>query len=187
MTRLYLTVLWSLALLIASCADGDDDASYVSLAAGDAGFDELITEFDDYPIYWVGDEFGGHQLRFVIRDGITISFIYGECGPVSDGGCPPPLQIRTEQFCMESPPLGYRGWPTGLEKVRGQAEFRVRDSLQLWTGGVMVRVFASPDLFDGVLAALNTSNGVGATGVASQLLAPSPDCSDFDWARPASG
>jgi len=174
-------------------------SEYLRLAPGDAEFARFPSEFSDFPIYWVGEKFGGYSLRDIIRDvfspedgsptGNSVSFIYGSCviepdaDGVIDGGCPPPLQIIVQPYCLVPPELiGHGARPAGTEKVRGGADaVTVGGGLRIWTGDVTVKIYASsPQLLEDATAAIVSPNGLGVTSVGSPLPAPNPDCSGYE-------
>jgi hypothetical protein len=58
---------------------------------------EQATTFDEFPLYYAGDEVDGLPLTAVLRrdDGADyVSFVYGDCTPSSDGGCAPPAEVQ---------------------------------------------------------------------------------------------
>lgn len=169
-------------------------SEYRTITPGDAEFSQFPSEFADFPLYWVGEEFGGHSLRFIIRqvfspeDGSLtqnrVKFLYGNCGAdkLTDGGCPPPLQIYVEPYCLVPPEFVGEGTrPTGIEKVRGGADaLTVGGGLRIWTGDVTIKIYASSaQLLRDATAALVSPNGLGPTGAGSELPAPDPDCSGY--------
>ena len=167
---------------------------YVKLTPGDAEFNQFPSEFTDFPIYWVGQEFGGHALRFIIRHIFSpeagsptqnsVRFLYDSCGAekLTDGGCPPPLQIIIQPYCLVPPELlGEGARPAGIEKVRGGADALISGGgLRIWTGDATIQIYASSaQLLEDATAALVSSNGLGPVGAGSALPAPDPDCSGY--------
>ena len=165
------------------------------LLPGDAEFEAFPFEFADFPIYWVGEEFGGHSLRNILRqivspeDGLvaqdTVKFLYGNCGAekLTDGGCPFPLAITIQPYCIVPPELiGDGTRPINIEKVRGGADaLMVGGGLRLWTGDVTVKIYASsPQLLEDATTALASPNGLGPAGVGDALPAPERDCSAYE-------
>ena len=173
-------------------------SEYLRLAPGDAGFKEFPAEFSDFALYWVGEEFGGHALRYIIRhvfspgDGSptqnSVTFLYGSCviepneDGMIDGGCPPPLQIIIAPYCLVPPELIGNGTkPPDMVTVRGGADaVTSRGAIRIWTGDVTIKIYASSSqLLEDATAAMVSPNGLGATSADSPLPAPDPDCSGY--------
>lgn len=167
---------------------------YRELAPGDVEFAGFLSGFSDFPLYWVGEEFGGHALDVVIRQvyspedgGPTqniVKFLYGTCQVdiSTEGGCSAPLQINIKPYCLVPPELiGDGARPDGIGKVRGDADaITVGGGLRIWTGDVTIKIYAStPQLLEDATAALVSPNGVGAVSAGSRLPAPAPDCSGY--------
>jgi hypothetical protein len=67
---------------------------------------ERARAFDEYPLYYAGEEVDGLPLTDVLRRDAGagyVSFVYGECTPSSDGGCAPPAEVQV--------------WPGGARKA----------------------------------------------------------------------
>ena len=179
-TVLSVTCIAGLVVLAAACASKESGSgnSNFKLQPGDSDFEAFPSEFDEFPIYWVGEEFGGHELRKIIRqvsldsglrDQNSVTFLYGTCviepGPDGriDGGCPPPLQIIVQPYCIVPPELVGNGTrPSGIEKIRGGADaVGSGGDIRLWTGDVTVKVYAPLELEDEVIDALTSPNGLG--------------------------
>lgn len=169
-------------------------SEYLKLTPGDPGFDSFPSGFADFPIYWVGQEFGGYPLRFIIRsvfspqDGSPsenkVAFLYGSCGAekLTDGGCPPPLQIIIQPYCLVPPELvGHGSRPANMEKVRGAADaVSAGGGRRIWTGDVTIKIYASSvQLLEDATAAFVSPNGMGPASVGATLPAPAPDCSGY--------
>ena len=166
---------------------------YKELKPGDAEFDRFPADFSDFPLYWLGDEFQGHSLRYIIRDVLSpqsgmwtensVRFLYGSCAAeeIADGGCPPPLQIIAEPYCLK-PPSMMPNQASGTAKFRGGAESMTSpNALRVWTGGVAIKIYAStPELLDAATAGFYSSNGLGPAGAGDTLPAPDRDCSDYE-------
>jgi hypothetical protein len=81
-------------------------ASVAALLVGDPGGPsgpggnlslEEARSFDEFPLYYAGDEIDGLPLRAVLRregDADYVSFVYGDCTPASDAGCAPPAEVQ---------------------------------------------------------------------------------------------
>ena len=169
-------------------------SEYVKLAPGDAEFEPFLSGFSEFPLYWVGEEFGGHALRHITRQifspgdgGVSqnnVKFLYGSCGAenLTDGGCPFPLEIVISPYCLVPPELLGEGTrPAGIEKVRGGADaVTAGGGLRIWTGDITIKIYASsPQLLEDATAALVSPNGLGVTSAGSPLPAPAPDCSGY--------
>jgi hypothetical protein len=79
------------ALSVAGCGGDDVDI-------------DAAAEYDGSPIYWLTEEFEGHELEHIggLDDEATaIVLTYGTCDPGggSDGGCVAPLQLQTSPLC----------------------------------------------------------------------------------------
>ena len=170
-------------------------SEYLKLSPGDSGFAEFPSAFEDFPLYWVGEEFGGHPLRYIIRqvfspaDGSptrnSVEFLYGSCGAekLTEGGCPPPLQIIIQPYCLVPPELiGDGARPTGIEKVRGGADaLAAGGGLRIWTGDVTITIYASSaQLLEDATAAFVSPGGLEPVGAGSPLPAPDADCSEYE-------
>jgi hypothetical protein len=98
---------------------------------------EQARVFDDFPLFYVGEEFDGIPLTAVLREPIpqspegfgpetrgqvTIDFLYGSCEPPrGEGGCSLPIDIQIWPACVRNPSL-YRVPPPGgrrAARVRG--------------------------------------------------------------------
>jgi hypothetical protein len=102
--------------------------------------------FDEYPVYWLGEEFDGLPLTnisYTHREN-TVFFAYGDCEPPKDGGCAPPLEIIIEP-CRQNPPGRYATSLDSLVEIRG-AKAALQREFVLWTGEVAVTIFAEREL-----------------------------------------
>lgn len=144
-------------------------------------------DFDQFPLYWVGEEFQGYPITDIIRsvsgpDALvpedSVTFLYGTCTPpAGEGGCADPLQIVVEPYCFVPPSLVGASNPI---EVRGGAEAFNSDGWRLWTGKVTVRIFAYlTDLQLAAIDALVSANGMGPASPSELLPTPDADCSDF--------
>jgi hypothetical protein len=130
--------------------------------------------FDEYELYWLGEEFQGLPLsrfhRIAEPDlGVPadyVAFVYGTCEPP----CAAPLTIRIEPYCYNRPSsLG------DSLTVRGVPSQRVSGALELWTGNVSIRITGKAD--EAAAGALMAINGDLRAG--EPLPAPVTDCSDY--------
>lgn len=78
-------------------------ASGVALVVGDPGGPggrlslEEARRFDEFPLYYAGQEVDGLPLTAVLRRDDRadyVSFVYGDCTPASDAGCSPPAEVQ---------------------------------------------------------------------------------------------
>ncbi len=147
----------------------DDDKKVA--VTDSAVFQESVTEFQDFPLYWAGAEFQGLPLTGIIRsygphltppeDHVILQ--YGTCTPSAGAGCRVPLQIRVEPYCYAQP-TGFA--PEAKEdtvfQVRGADAQYLSGALRLWMGDVTVRVSAGPEEEElNVAEALVAANGQG--------------------------
>ena len=169
------------------------ESEFTQLTPGDAEFARLPGNFSDFPLYWLGNEFGGHSLRYIVRQVFTppdqgmaynsVAFLYGTCSDDPSVRCQPPLQIVVEPYCLVSPELVGNGTrPANMVKVRGGADaVNAGGGLRIWTGDVTLNISAStPELLDAATAGFYSSNGLGPAGAGDTLPAPNPDCSDYE-------
>jgi hypothetical protein len=111
---------------------------------------EQARRFEEFPLVFAGEEADGLPLTAVLRgdDGARyVSFVYGDCSPVSDGGCAPPAEVqvwpatarRLDRYDVAAP-----GTPAlELMRVRGVAAASVGDTqLELYARGSTIVVFA---------------------------------------------
>ena len=153
--------------------------------------------FDEFAVYWVGEEFRGLPLTSIrrhdtsstdppaFRPESSISFMYGTCEPSSDGGCPPPIQIIIEPYCNKA---FVRAWENP-EPFREHAEIsgaEIESSLDVWTGDVAIKIYAFGESGDprAVAEALVSLNGRGPTEPGAPLPAVSAQCSPFCYSEP---
>lgn len=169
-------------------------SEYKELKPGDADFGRFPADFSDFPLYWLGDEFQGHSLRHIIRDVLSpqsglwtqnsVRFLYGSCAPeeIADGGCPPPLQMIVEPYCLKPPSRMLSSQASGIGKLRGGAEtMTIGGGLRVWTGEATIKIYAAtPDLLDAAAASFYSSNALGPAGAGDTLPAPNRDCSDYE-------
>ncbi len=117
---------------------------------------EDAKQFDEFPLYWLGESCEGLPLTNIIRSYYdpeppipaveaenAVVFIYGSCTPDASGGCAPPLSIRVEPYCMRPPQQiasGVKvGEPISVRNAVGQ--YISGDHLRVWTQNVSIAVF----------------------------------------------
>jgi hypothetical protein len=102
---------------------------------------EQARAFDEFPLYFAGDEVDGLPLTAVLRrdDGADyVSFVYGDCTPSSDGGCAPPAEVQV--------------WPGGRRNADSYGngpgapqleQTRIRGRPAAWVdGGAQLEIYA---------------------------------------------
>ncbi len=104
---------------------------------------EEARQFDQFSLFWLGEEFEGLPLRrisFTSSEKVFL-FVYGSCNPRGGGGCAPPLSL-TITPCSHEPLAG-----GGSFEIRGaKAAFSKAGQLKVRTLEVTVSVFAEPGL-----------------------------------------
>jgi hypothetical protein len=156
---------------------------------GRGGLNERqISDFRDYPLFWLGDAFAGFNLQTVrhlkydaplgamAQDRVT--FIYGECLPAAGANrCPVPAQIHVQPVCAVLPEEVAEDAKQGaLQTLAGGARLqRFADGhIMVWTDGVVLDVttVAQPSLVNRALAELR---GVGRNQHELGQTLPAPD------------
>ena len=130
-------------------------------SAGQIGWTlEDARQFNEFPLYWLGESYDGLPLTRIIRyrydpeppiPAVTaedsVAFIYGTCTPSPESGCAPPLQIIVEPYCTRPPeiiaPLANVG---SSFDIRGATAQWVTDHLRIWTGDVSTTIFAAAEM-----------------------------------------
>lgn len=95
---------------------------------------------------------------------MSVSFIYGDCAPVGDSGCPAPAEIQIWPACIRNPSLYDKdyGPPSISTTIRGvpAAYFEGGARLELQTGKSTVVIFgATQAAVDQIAQALQGVNG----------------------------
>lgn len=163
-----------------SLLDGGGGGAAQPVSAGQLRWTiEDARQFKEFPLYWLGEEFQGLPLTTIIRHRFepgpdmrpglrgenSVTFIYGDCTPTGDSGCPPPVQVIVEAYCTrppellaeevkDGPPIDLRG---ALAQPLGP------DQVMAWTGDARVTVF---DVRGGgvALATMEALTAVTGTG-----------------------
>ncbi len=170
-------------------------STHFTMRPEDPGFVDFLTDFSDFPIYWVGDEINGLSLDYIARNvfspevGITtntLTFFYGECvfrEAPAEGGCSRPLTIVVEPYCLVPPEMiAPEAATAGMARVRDAADAMMAGGgLRIWTGSATIKIYASSlELIDDATAALVSVNGLGPSDTADALPAPDRDCSEYE-------
>jgi hypothetical protein len=149
--------------------------------------------FSGWALYNLGDSFQGYPLVAVLRTHVTnpvdpevtkirpnyVSFIYGDCLPLDDSGCAPPLEIQISPACLFTP--SDIGLPdSGRTTVRGVNASFYEDGAKLVfvTGNSTVTIYGQSR--DQVVGAANAIKGVN---VALAAGAPLPAAAVADSPR----
>jgi hypothetical protein len=145
--------------------------------------------FQDYPVFWVGEEFEGlpvtsiHHERYSPPAGIaqpdtdSVDVVYGDCTPTgSPPTCVPPVQIQSTPYCLLPPTMAAEGVLQGESfDLRGASAQWVGagHTLVLHTGESTVVIIATEgkDAALEVANHLRASNGLGPSS-ASEPLGP---------------
>ena len=155
-----------------------------------AAFAQFVTDFNDFPLYWVGLEFQGLPLTSVIRAYYPdvsppedfVGLDYGTCTPSSDGGCAPPLQITVTPYCSARPGMyAPESEASDMFKIRGADAQFIAGGLWLWMDTVVVKIAGGPptQLLEAA-EALVAANGSGPRAAGQPFPPLNPDCSDVD-------
>lgn len=134
-----------------------------------------VDNFSDYPLFWLGESFGGFNLYAVNRTKYArpgpvalatgpntppkplnlppeqdeVTFTYGDCTrPPGASSCSPPVSIIVESGCQVRPEwVADRVKAGPPQEVRGQARLqRFGDGhVRLWVGRVSIRIETSGD------------------------------------------
>ncbi len=103
-------VRWLIALvvvLVVGCGGSDDRIDL-----------EAARTFDEYPLYWVGEQFEGLDITNVALGGPGAGFTYGTCDIEPFGhGCAAPLQIQIIPLCSRLDTAANRAWTR--RRIRG--------------------------------------------------------------------
>jgi hypothetical protein len=160
--RLSLAV-WCVTVAAAAGCGGRDKGAVADTDSGRWNIDELKA-FDEFPVYWVGDEFDGLQLEQIIRvnhvraaetiapSENTVVLIYGSCDPAPSESCSPPLSVRVEPSCGR--PRYTVGDDGVAYEIRGTLAAGSGRPVTLWTEDVAVSVFASQERTQNVIEQL---------------------------------
>lgn len=148
-----------------------------------------IEAFDRYPLFWLGTEYAGFNLRAIIPvrydapPGVpafygndSVSFVYGDCESADEQGCELPLSVIVQPICEARPDEIAEHVKAGpLETVRGGALLqRFQDGhVQLYAGSVTITVhmFGNPKLVD---QAVQDLHGIGKNQTAARMALAAP-------------
>jgi hypothetical protein len=149
---------------------------------------EEAREFEGFSLYWVGDSYEGLPLTRIIgyrydpeppvpavEAESSVSFIYGDCDPPPDGGCPPPLAVVVEPCRMNRPGRFAPSVRGGPFEIRGARAEYVSGDLRIWTGDVYISIFAISASHMEVANQLRLVSE-GPEGASKPLGPPNPGC-----------
>lgn len=179
---------------LAATAQGRDPDPRFEFAFSDFT-PQTVRAFPDFPLYSVGEEFGGlpatrinrllgkPRLSDVAESGIDlpdnrtnyVEFIYGTCDPGgSEGGCAPPLTIQVSPACdrtlqdyFYNTPDGGPSRPYELITVRGVPAAKFDDMLEIYSGRVTIVVFGDTEELR-----LQAANGLSSANSRAGDVAP---------------
>ena len=120
---------------------------------------EEAKAFQEFPLYWVSENFQDLPLVAILRSRYNpdptlpasrgenmVTFIYGRCEPKGEGGCAPPLAIQVTPYCQVPPTLLAERVknepPSQLRGAQAQWVGQRTSHLRLWTKNVNVAIFA---------------------------------------------
>jgi hypothetical protein len=137
---------------------------------------EDAREFDEFPVYWLGESFQGLPLVRVTQMDYPghapgtiynlpwheVGFIYGNCTIApGESSCPVPLSIAVRPYCEVPPEVVVQVWTESLEEIRGALVHRMgRSSMQVWTSNVSISINTTEEgLLDEAVQNLVRLNG----------------------------
>jgi hypothetical protein len=176
------------SVLVVGLAVGKETGGFDS--AGSDFTATSIQEFGEFPVYWLGEQFGANPLHAIHRRTGSdqslapgrpnyMSLKYGDCEPGGDGGCAASLEIQVWPACERNrsslqlvPDIDGSGpaqavpYPREDAEVRGvpAAFYDNATRLELYTGEVTVVLFGRSR--DQLLNAADMLEGASGTVVA---------------------
>ncbi len=145
-------------VLVSMLGGGGGSAPPVSAGQLDWTIEDA-RQFNEFPLYWLGETYQGLPLRKIIRYTYDpdpsgppalaenlVLFIYGSCTPTGqEGGCPPPLSIRVEPYCSRPPEsISSRAKVGSTFYVRSASAQQIGlDHIRMWTGDVSIAIFTN--------------------------------------------
>jgi hypothetical protein len=138
---------------------------------------EDVRQFDEFPVYWLGESFQGLPLERVARMDYPghapgtiynvpwheVRFIYGSCTiPPGESSCVVPLSIAIRPYCEVPPEIVADAVKTGPpEEIRGAVVQRTGESqMRVWTSDVSIGIHATdPAIADAAAQNLVRLNG----------------------------
>jgi hypothetical protein len=137
------------------------------LADDSEGDPTAARQFDEFPLYWVGERFERWDLTYIELDSPAdfVTFIYGTCTP-SDGeqpSCTAPLQIQLSPLCAHLDVVA-RAPIWKRRSIRGAPVGTIDSAPVLFARGAQVKVYrgegSDPGLPLRALRALRSVNRV---------------------------
>ncbi len=149
-------------------------------------YEELTVEearaFGDFSLFWLGEEFMGHELRLIAREKYdppppapdfvrtdSVGLGYGHCTPRpnSEGSCTLPISIHIDAYCTKPPELIAPGRNLDQQTIRGAPSASLFErTLSIWTEDTHVDIqVADPALsVQQVADALRSFDAAGPQG-----------------------
>jgi hypothetical protein len=132
---------------------------------------QTIQSFEDFPLFFAGESLDGIPLTSIDSlgspgNGPFVSFVYGDCHTVGEGGCPYPLEIQVWPSC-ERNLAKFRANDNPLANeseeltIRGAPALAIAGGviLNVYVGDVTVAIFGSPDRTKLAAQALRSVDG----------------------------
>lgn len=166
----FAALVLAIAVPAAGCSDDDapvastdatqtEDVPFASDEFGNLSGGISVEEamaFDEFELFWLGEEFMDQRLRGVDRtkhdppppepDTVRtdrVSFYYGDCtpDPNAEGSCSVPITIHVDAFCTRRPDvlLGPHALDDGFDAKTAY----LGDGISVWTEDVHISVIAS--------------------------------------------
>jgi hypothetical protein len=156
------------ALIVIDPFSSGGSAAPNQTEAADEGLGEELTvedamAFDEFELFWLGEEFMGHRLRGIVHQeydlGFTplkspyptevdsVTFLYGDCTPTPgpESSCTLPIAVHVDAYCTKPPHLLLGPYATADGSLEPkEVSFGSRSS-GLWTEDVFISVNVSPD------------------------------------------
>jgi hypothetical protein len=160
-----------------------------------------IRQFEEFPVYWLGESFQGLPLTAVHRMDYPgafpgkpyndpwheVRFIYGTCTAApGQSSCPVPLSVSIRPYCEVPPEIVADAAKTGPpEEIRGAMVQRTGKSMRVWTGNVSIGIAATDDaLLDEAVRNLVRLNGDKPSSPEEALGPPDQvECPPALWAN----
>jgi hypothetical protein len=134
-----------------------------------------LRNFEDYPVYYLGESFEGLPLTAELPGDTAVSLVYGSCEPSEDTGCAPPLEVQVWPACKRNPST-YELAP-GIPMPRQEDTIRrvpaafYEDGfrLELSTGSVTVVIFGEHEQ---IVRAAQALRGLNSSQAPEEDLPP---------------
>lgn len=135
----------------------------------------------EFPLYDAGESVDGLPLTAVLRrNGAAqhVSFVYGDCTPADDTGCPPPVEVQVWPACRRNLHL-YKGGRSGTPlpertTVRGAPAAFLEDGLRLELQASRSTIVVFAGSRAQVLRVARALREVGKSADGADLTPPAP-------------